>query len=143
MPESGRESKIADFARRLTADVSGLEGVVVALERALPNTQLRAVAEKLGQYLPAELETSISIRIDAQARLTLIFDESPSLIEQFTEGLNQLQDMIVESLLQPWPSCPVHDHVLVPTTDGRDTYWQCPDNSQVQLLVGSLNGLAS
>jgi hypothetical protein len=133
------DQEIAALASLIAADASNLEGVSVDLKPTVPDDTLRVMAEHMGHPMPPEMDPSIAISIDGRLRLTLVFYERPGLIDQFVEGLNQLQDVIVESLLAPWPACPVHPHELVPVRDGVELKWRCPESSVIEVFVGGLN----
>jgi len=124
--------KIVDLATRITADISMLEGVTVDL-KSVPDGVRSMFRDGI------KLSPTIELRIDGDVHLTLEFFEGTNLPDEFLEALDQFQDTIVESLLKAWPACAEHPHVLVPVSDGEDLKWQCPDNNNLEVLVGNLN----
>ncbi len=134
---------IVDLARRIASDVSMLEGVSVDLVEVkqgdLQNPLFDSVED---DYLRTQMSPSIAVSIDGSRCINLQFFKSlelGSLLEQFLEQLNQLQDVIVEHLLKAWPACPEHPHVLVLEIGGQDLWWRCPVDSKIEVLVSAIS----
>ncbi len=132
------DSYIAELARLIAADISDLEGITLQTVRPQADEPLRALNELHGLAMSEQLPIAIELRISNGTRLRLTFYDEPDLLAQFENSLGQLQDSIVESMLIPWPPCPLHSHILVPVADEDALYWQCPEAPRVRFELGML-----
>ena len=65
---------------------------------------MRSVAERLGLPLPDQCATCIQLAFRGRTKLWLNFYSEPDLTAQEIEALNQLQDVVVETMLEAWPA---------------------------------------
>jgi hypothetical protein len=83
-------------------------------------------------------ETAISVATGERRILLIKFYRGEDFCEQAVEALNQIQDVVVETELKPWPKCQLHAHVLVPMCRAGQLSWVCPDESSMVVAVGQL-----
>jgi hypothetical protein len=124
------EDEIAELAAHLSSDVANLDGwtiEVVHINERDPD-------------LGGQLKYGVAIALEMNRRwlLRIEFFQGEGFNTQAVEGLNQLQDVIVEKDLRVWPPCPSHEHVLVPTERSEELFWVCPVDDEIRVRVGDL-----
>lgn len=133
------EVGIAELAERIARDLSRLRDWSVEMGPPPPGIRMRSLAEQLSLPLSDQLATGIQLLFRGRRKLRLSFYSEPNLTLQEIEALSQLQDVVVETMLDAWPRCPIHDHVLVPIGARDELYWQCPSDQRMRIVVGQLN----
>jgi hypothetical protein len=127
------EQIIASLTGRLAQDTAHVNDWQVSLALA---SSSRSSPEE-GEH---RFNNAIALEHSGFRRLLIIFYQGEDIWGQALEGLNQLQDVIVETELQAWPPCPRHGHVLVLELVADELYWTCPKDVQLRMKVGELYG---
>jgi hypothetical protein len=125
------EEIIASLAGRVALDTAHVEDWQVSLADASSSP----FSTEDGQR---RFNNAIALEHSGSRRLLIIFYQGEDIWEQAREGLNQLQDVIVETELRAWPACPRHEHVLVLELVSDELYWVCPADVEVRMKVGDL-----
>jgi hypothetical protein len=92
--------------------------------------QLRRFALAKGLPLGEPDDLGISLRVDGDDDTQLVFWTGLDPVEQLADLLDQVQDVVAETLAEMWPLCPMHDHMLSPTPSGDHVAWQCPETGE-------------
>jgi hypothetical protein len=122
------DQSIRSLGRRILHDVSPLGGWSVRTE---------GHAWPVGDAPDPRCDVVILLGFEGRRTiLTLEFFLDRDYPAQAIDALNQLQDVVVETSLQPWPSCPSHSHVMVPMWVTSDCFWVCPADSTIAIRVG-------
>ncbi len=58
--------------------------------------------------------------------------------EELANLLDQVQDVVMETLAEMWPPCPMHDHILDPRPGDDRVEWCCPETGQAVARFGEL-----
>jgi len=125
------EEFIASIAVRVARDVAHVKDWKVSLTDASSSPFLQEVGQR-------RFSNAIGLEHHGSRRLLIVFFQGEDICEQTREGLDQLQDVIVETELRAWPPCPIHGHVLVPELTSDELYWICPEDGELRMKVGSL-----
>jgi hypothetical protein len=78
------------------------------------------------------------VEFEGTRMILLEFYAGESFVQQAVQALDQLQDVVVETILQPWPPCPSHEHVMVPVALSGKPTWLCPEDDHIAIPVGAL-----
>lgn len=127
----------------MNASIDLLAVSVAADLSVLDEWSIQSVHGHFENQLDDDLEqhpykTAISVSNEGERVLLIKFYHGETFLEQAVEALNQLQNVVVETELRPWPPCWIHAHVLVPTQRTGHLFWVCPIDESVIVEVGSL-----
>lgn len=136
---------VVEAARRLGADLKTASprfSVAVVPEGGILS-DLREAAARRGHATSSPSSLSISVRFDEQEHMRVVFLEDIDLRRQTIDALDQVQDIVIETIRMKWPPCPEHDHFLIPEDIAEHVVWQCPTTKRPIAAFGDLAGLNS
>jgi hypothetical protein len=83
-------------------------------------------------------DTAIALHVDGFAVVSLEFWSGLDHLEHLADLLDQVQDVVMETMHERWPKCPAHDHELLARPRGEWVEWECPDTGDAIARFGEL-----
>jgi hypothetical protein len=83
-------------------------------------------------------DTAIALQVDGTAVMWLEFWSGLDHLEQLADMVDQVQDVVMETIHERWPMCPHHDHELVPRPGDEWVEWECPETHGAIARFGGL-----
>lgn len=139
-PDVGNTSDEIDvFAACLVRDLQTAGPRCSVIAPVPPDTAIfRRAAAAHGLDWPEEVDKAISLRVDGQEEMRLVFYRGQSHVQQLENLLDQVQTLVIETKRTLWPKCPAHNHFLAPRESGDWIQWLCPDTGESIARFGAL-----